>query len=65
MRRMTAKELLEQKEAFTVDDICILINVKKGRAYKFIREVKAYSDRLQVNGRILKKDYLEYVNREV
>ena len=59
---MSVQEIL-QKEVFTVDDIKALCGLKKDRAYKLIREIRDYSDRLRISGKIHRKDYEDYINR--
>lgn len=61
---MSAKEVMD-KEAFDVNDIQILLDVGRDMAYRFIRQVKSYSDHLGWSGKILKSDYLAYINREI
>lgn len=51
------------KECFNVDDIAILFNLKKARAYRMLRQIKHYSDILGIAGRCHKKDYFKYINR--
>lgn len=52
-----------QKECFNVQDICILFNVKICKGYKMLRQIKHYSDILEIPGRCHKKDYFKYINR--
>jgi len=59
---MSVKEVL-QKEVFNVDDIKIIFQVGKQSAYRIIREIKSVSDRLEISGRIHRKDYEDYINR--
>lgn len=60
---MTAKEILDSKEVFNVNDVSIVFNVGKSKAYKIMRQIKSISDRLSISGRIHKKDYEDYINR--
>lgn len=60
---MTVKEILE-KEVFNVNDISILFEVSKDKAYKVIREIRSFSDRLKFSGKCHRKDYEDYLNRE-
>ena len=52
-----------QKEVFTVKDIEILFQCKQNLAYKVMKEIKDCSNRLNLSGRVHKKDYLDYINR--
>lgn len=60
---MTAKEILETKEVFNVGDVAVVFSVGKSKAYKIMKQIKAVSDRLEISGRVHKKDYEDYVNR--
>lgn len=59
---MSLEEVMK-KEVFTVDDIETIFSVKKARAYKIMKGIKSYSDRLNTSGRIHKKDYEDWLNR--
>lgn len=59
---MSTQEVLE-KEVFTVKDIEVLFQVKQNVAYRIIKQIKSVSDRLQLSGRVHKKDYEDYINR--
>ena len=61
--KMTAKEILETKEVFTVNDMMTILAVGKGQAYKIMRGIKSYKDTLQVSGRIFKGDYIAWTQR--
>ena len=63
-REKTVSEILQQ-EVFNVSDIETIFKVKSGKAYKVMREIKAYSDRLKIGGRIHRKDYEDYINRNL
>jgi hypothetical protein len=56
-------EEVMKKEVFTVNDIETIFSVKKARAYKIMKGIKSYSDRLNTSGRIHKKDYEDWLNR--
>ena len=56
-------EEVMKKEVFTVNDIQTIFSVKKARAYKIMKGIKSYSDRLNTSGRIHKKDYEDWLNR--
>lgn len=56
-------EEVMKKEVFTVNDIETIFSVKKARAYKIMKGIKSYSDRLNTSGRIHKKDYEDWINR--
>lgn len=60
--KLTAQQVLT-KECFNVNDICVLFNVKIGKGYKMLRQIKHYSDILGITGRCHKKDYFKYINR--
>ena len=60
--KKTIEEIMKQ-EVFNVEDIKTIFKVKQAVAYKIMREIKFYSDRLKVCGRIHKKDYEDYINR--
>ena len=52
-----------QKEVFNVEDIRIIFQCGKSTAYKIIREIKSVSDRICISGRVHKKDYEDFLNR--
>ena len=58
--KKTLQEVL-QKEVFTVKDIEVIFSVKKNVAYRIIRNIKSVSDRLELSGRIHRKDYEDYI----
>lgn len=60
---MTAQEILDTKEVFNIKDIMILYQCKEAMAYKIIKAIRSVSDRLELNGRVHKKDYFDYINR--
>lgn len=60
---MTAREILEQKEVFTYEDIMTLCSVKQTTAYKIMKAIRSVSDRLKIKGIVHKKDYFDYINR--
>ena len=59
---LSIQEILN-KECFNVNDISILFNLKKSKAYQMLRQIKHYSDILGIAGRCHKKDYEKYINR--
>lgn len=59
---MTLQEIM-QKEVFNVKDIEVIFNVGQGKAYKIMRAIKSVSDRLEITGRVHRKDYEDYINR--
>lgn len=61
---MTACEILENKEVLRVEDFMIILNCGKCSAYKVMRNIKRFKDSLEVSGRILKQDYIEWKNRD-
>lgn len=63
METTTPIQQVLQKECFNVDDISILFNLKKCKAYQMLRQIKNYSDILGIAGRCHKKDYFKYINR--
>lgn len=67
METRSEKSIAEilQQEVFNVNDIEMLFKVKSGKAYKIMREIKAHSDRLKIGGRIHRKDYEDYINRNL
>lgn len=60
---MTAREILENKEVFTTQDIMTLCEVKRVTACKIMQAIRSVSDRLGIRGIVHKKDYLDYINR--
>ena len=60
---MAVNEVL-QKEVFNVNDIMIICQCGKNLAYKIIREIKSVSDRLNLSGRVHRKDYEDYLERK-
>ena len=60
---MGAKMVME-KEVFNVNDIMIICQCGKNLAYKIIREIKSVSDRLNLSGRVHRKDYEDYLERK-
>ncbi len=52
-----------KKEIFTVADIGILFHMKRNVAYRIMKQIKDYSDRWKLSGRVHKQDYLDYINR--
>lgn len=62
---MSAREILESKEVFNVDDIAIIFEVNKFTAYRKIREIRNFSDRLGFSGKVHRKDYEDYINRDL
>lgn len=61
---MTETQRILDKEVFTVKDIEEIFQVKRTTAYKIMKEIKAVSDRLELAGRVHKKDYEDYLNRK-
>ena len=59
---MTLQEIM-QKEVFNVKDIQVIFNVGQSKAYKIMRAIKSVSDRLEITGRVHRKDYEDYINR--
>ncbi len=62
--KRTLEEVLH-KEVYKVGDIEVIFQVKKAQAYKIIRQVKSVSDRLNISGMIHRKDYEDYINRDL
>ena len=60
--KRTLQEVL-QKEVFTVRDIEVIFSVKQNVAYRIIRNIKAVSDRLELSGRVHRRDYEDYLSR--
>ncbi len=61
---MTIQEVL-QKEVFNNDDIKVIFQCGKSTAYKIIREIKSVSDRIGISGRVHRKDYEDFINRNL
>ena len=61
---MEIKQILE-KEVFNVEDVKQIFDIGTGRAYKKMREIKSISDRIGISGRIHRKDYEDYINRDL
>lgn len=59
---MSIKDVLE-KEVFNIKDIMIIFQCKQAMAYKIIRQIRNFSDRLEISGHVHKKDYEDYINR--
>ena len=59
---MSVEEILK-KEVFNVNDIIILFGVGTTRAYKIIKDIRSFSDRINITGRVHRKDYEDYINR--
>lgn len=57
------EELLATKQYLDKDDIMKMLDCCNTKAYSIINSVKAYSDSLEISGRVLVTDYLAWVNR--
>lgn len=60
---VTKEELMSTKQILDKDDIMKLLNISKDKAYKIIRSINAYSNSLDIEGRVLVQDYLAWANR--
>ena len=53
---VTKEELMSTKQILDKDDIMKLLNISKDKAYKIIRSINAYSNSLDIEGRVLVQD---------
>lgn len=60
---VTKEELMATNQILDKDDIMKLLNISKDKAYKIIRSINAYSNSLDIEGRVLVQDYLAWANR--
>ncbi len=63
LSKLTAKEILEQKETYRNVDIQVLFDVAHTKASEMIRAIKSVSDRTGIKGRVHRLDYQDYLNR--
>lgn len=60
---VTKEELMSTKQYLNKEDIMKMLDICEDKAYKVIRSVRAYSDSLDISGRVLVSDYVAWVNR--
>lgn len=59
-----AEKVLHQ-EVLDVNDIMILLNCNKAHGYEYIKQIRRYSDRLKKTGIIHRKDYEDWLARDL
>ena len=62
---MTGIDEVLKKEVYKVQDIQVIFQCGQNKAYQIMREIHAVSNILGLNGRVHRKDYEKYINRDV